>query len=348
MRRPLLPRAAYGDRAFFDACAARVFPRCWTYLAAAGDIDPEHRCHPVALLPELLDEPLVLTRVGGALRCLSNVCPHRGNVVVTAPSRRRTLTCGYHGRTFDLDGRCTAAPGFEAVPGFPEDVDHLPEASLRRLGPMLFAGLEPAMPWVDWMGPVLARTAHLDPQSLVRDPQFDRDFEVDAAWPLYVENYLEGLHIPFVHRSLDAVVERDDYRVVPLRWAVLQIGVARDGQPAIEPPPGHPEHGTRVAAWYFWLFPGTMVNVYPWGISLNAVEPLGPKRTRVKFRRWVRPGAVADGAGADLDRVEAEDEAVVEQVQRGVRSRLFGGGHLLPGAEDGLLRFHELLSAMVG
>jgi len=345
VRPGLLPRPAYGDADFLDRCAATVFPRCWAYLVSADDVDDAHTCHPVTLLPELLDEPLLLTRVGGSLRCLSNVCPHRGNVVVRQPGRPRRLTCGYHGRQFDLDGRCVGAPGFEDVAGFPEQADSLPEASLRRRGPLLFAGLEPAMPWADWMGPVLERSSHLDFGSLQPDRQFDRELEVAASWPLYVENYLEGLHIPFVHRSLDAQLRRDDYRVVPLRWGVLQVGLAEEGAAAFHPPPGHPEHGLAVAAFYFWLFPGTMVNVYPWGVSLNSVEPLGPKRTRVRIRRWVQPGAAV--TGADLDRGEVEDGAIVEQVQRGVRSRLFGGGHLAPAHEAGLVRFHELLSAML-
>ena len=69
---------------------------------------------------------------------------------------------------------------------------------------------------------------------------------------------------------------------------VVQLGVARPGEPAFAPLPGaHPASalglGERLAAVYLWLFPGLMVNAYPWGLSVNAIEPLGPDRTRVRF-----------------------------------------------------------------
>ena len=72
----------------------------------------------------------------------------------------------------------------------------------------------------------------------------------------------------------------------------MQIGVAPAGQPALEPPRGAPDHGQRIAGYYFWLFPSTLVNVYPWGLSLNLVQPLAPERTRVCFRTWVWDAAL--------------------------------------------------------
>ena len=39
--------------------------------------------------------------------------------------------------------------------------------------------------------------------------------------------------------------------------------------------PAIPDYGKRVAAFYFWLFPNLMLNFYPWGLSMNVVNPLG-------------------------------------------------------------------------
>jgi len=50
------------------------------------------------------------------------------------------------------------------------------------------------------------------------------------------------------------------------------------------------------------------------------------------------------GAGAGLDRVEREDEAIVEAVQRGVRSRLYERGRYSPAREGGVHHFHRLLA----
>ena len=92
-----------------------------------------------------------------------------------------------------------------------------------------------------------------------------------------------------------------------------------------------------------------MLNFYPWGLSVNVVVPLGAGRTRVVFRSYVLdPGKRGEGLGADLHRVEMEDEAVVESVQRGVRSRLYGRGRFSPRREVGTHHFHELLARTAG
>ncbi|HVD51611.1 MAG TPA: SRPBCC family protein, partial [Candidatus Udaeobacter sp.] len=79
--------------------------------------------------------------------------------------------------------------------------------------------------------------------------------------------------------------------------------------------------------------------------SVNVVTPLAVDRTRVSFLPFVWDAAKREsGAGAGLDRVEREDEAVVESVQRGVRSRLYDRGRYSPAREGGVHHFHRLLA----
>ena len=88
-----------------------------------------------------------------------------------------------------------------------------------------------------------------------------------------------------------------------------------------------------------------MVNVYPWGLSVNVVEPLSPTTTRVRFLSFVGDGSLRGrGAGGDLHGVELEDEAVVERVQRGTRSRLWRPGRYSPRHELGVHHFHRMLA----
>jgi choline monooxygenase len=89
-----------------------------------------------------------------------------------------------------------------------------------------------------------------------------------------------------------------------------------------------------------------MLNFYPWGLSINVVRPLAADRTRVSFLTYVAdPKKLDRGAGADLDRVEHEDEAVVEGVQQGVRSSLYTRGRYSPDRERGVHHFHRMLCA---
>jgi choline monooxygenase len=340
-----LPAEVYHDAACFRLQAERVFQRTWHVAVEQAAVAAPGSAVPLTLLPGALDEPLLVTRDNrGALHGLSNVCTHRGNLLVDEPCRVSTIRCRYHGRRFELDGRMTHMPEFEAAEGFPSPSDDLPRVALGSWGPLLFAALDPAVGFDELLAPVRARLAGLGLDALVLDPATSRDYLVEASWIAYCDNYLEGFHIPFVHPALGRAIDYATYTTETLPMGSLQIAIAAAGEPAFDPPASHPDAGRRVAAYYYHLFPATMLNVYPWGVSVNAVRPVGPDRTRVSFLSLVaHPSKRAGGASADLDRVEAEDEAVVERVQRGVRSRLYRGGRFSPTREIGVHHFHRML-----
>lgn len=124
----------------------------------------------------------------------------------------------------------------------------------------------------------------------------------------------------------------------------LQIGLAADDQEAFPPPLEGPDAGKRVAAYYYHAFPNTMFNIYPWGLSLNIVEPLGLSACRVRFRRFLRTDYKTEGT-MDLDEVQQEDEAVVQSVQRGMGSMLYRDGRFSPQHERAVHHFHRQLAA---
>jgi choline monooxygenase len=328
-----LPASFYRDPAVFERVRERVFARSWQVVDAAAPA-PGHAV-PFEHVAGCPSEPLLLTRdAAGALHGLSNVCTHRGNLVCTGPTAGPTLRCGYHGRRFGLDGRFLAMPEFEGVAGFPGPEDDLARVALEALGPLLFAAVDPACSFAELLGPLASR---LPWRPMQPDPAGARSYDVAANWALYCDNYLEGFHIPFVHAGLARVVEYASYATEIFPWASLQTAQAAGGEDAFD--------GTRTAALYAFLFPNTLLNFYPWGLSVNLVVPVAVDRTRVLYRTYVAdPTRRGRGAGAALDRVEAEDEAIVEQVQRGVRARLYTRGRYSPTREAGVHHFHRLLS----
>jgi choline monooxygenase len=143
---------------------------------------------------------------------------------------------------------------------------------------------------------------------------------------------------------LNAVIDYGAYETELHRYGNLQLGIGRGGTEAFDLPRESPDFGKRVAAYYFWLLPNLMFNFYPWGLSINIVRPLGIALTKVSFITYVwKPDLLDRGAGAGLDRVEREDEAVVESVQRGMQSRLYDRGRYSPTREQGVHQFHRLL-----
>jgi choline monooxygenase len=177
-------------------------------------------------------------------------------------------------------------------------------------------------------------------------PEFSKDYYVDANWALYCENYLEGFHIPFVHQGLNAAIDFTDYTTeLFYPFASLQIGISKTGEDCFDLPDSSPDYGKKVAAYYFWVFPNMMFNFYPWGLSLNIVQPLAVNKTKVSFLQYVWNEALkGEGAGSDLDKVEMEDEEIVQQVQKGVQSRFYKKGRYSVTREKGTHHFHELLA----
>jgi choline monooxygenase len=353
------PSRVYHAPELYALQRERIFARSWqlagpasaagvgSALGSSGAPKAPGHVLPFTLLPDCLDEPLVLTRdQQGALHCLSNVCTHRGALVVEGEGHVNHLRCRYHGRRFGLDGCFTSMPEFDDVVDFPSAADSLPQLPLHEWGPLLFASLDPVVPFDEWIEPVMHRVAWLPLDRLAFDASSSRDYLMRCNWALYTENYLEEFHIPYVHgTSLSGKLDYDAYRTELYGWSSLQLGAAKGGDDIFELPAGHPDEGARVAAWYFWLFPNLMLNFYPWGLSVNVVTPLGPGRTRVSFLTYVLDESKrGTGAGTDLHRVEMEDEEVVESVQRGVRSRLYDRGRYSPRRETGTHHFHGLLA----
>lgn len=341
-----LPGRVYSDPAIFRAQRDRIFARTWHFVGHEDLVRVPGQVHPFTLLPGTLDEPLVAIRdERDRVRCLSNVCTHRGTLVVEGPGHLQQLRCRYHGRRFHLDGRFHSMPEFDQAKGFPSKTDDLPEVPLGWWEKFMLVSLEPIAPITDFVVPMAARLAGLPFDRLAFDGATARDYVVEANWALYIDNYLEGFHIPYIHQGLAGALDYGSYSVELERWSILQLGIAKSGEATFDLPPSHPDHGRGVAAYYWWLFPTTMFNVYPWGISVNVVTPLAVDRTKVSFLPFVWDETKREsGAGAGLDRVEREDEAVVEAVQRGVRSRLYDRGRYSPTRETGVHHFHRLLA----
>ena len=127
-----LPAAFYRDAATFEQVREKVFARSWQQVDGAERVRRRGAVLPFELLPGCVEEPLVLVRdEQGTLRCLSNVCTHRGNLVCTQAADVGGLRCGYHGRRFTLAGKMIAMPEFEGVHDFPAPRDDLKQLRAR-------------------------------------------------------------------------------------------------------------------------------------------------------------------------------------------------------------------------
>ena len=327
-RAKTLPSEFYLDPEYFDLSKEKIFARSWHFLCRESEVEG---LFPATLLPGVLDEPVLLSRAGGELRCLSNVCTHRGKILVEEACNANLIRCGYHGRRFSLEGKFLSMPEFDGVENFPTEADDLKQMPLANWNGFLFASIDPK----DGLDVFIeAAASRITVSSGELKLAAKREYRVNAHWALYCENYLEGFHIPYVHKGLNEIVDYGTYSTETFRFSSLQTGYDADG---------------KTAAHYLFIFPNLMFNFYPWGVSVNVVRPVSPSETVVEFLTYVGDESKLDqGAGADLHTVEMEDEAVVESVQRGIRSRFYSHGRYSPTREQGTHHFHRLIAEFIG
>jgi len=341
-----LPSEFYTDEKYFGLSKEKIFTRTWQYAGDTEVVKVPGQLHPFYLLENFLDEPLILSRdKNDRLHCLSNVCTHRGNILIEGSCIEKNIICRYHGRRFDLDGKFLSMPEFNEVQNFPSKKDDLAEIPFETWEKFLFVSLKPLAPAHEFIGDMCSRMSWLPLEEFIFDPSRSRDYLVKAHWALYCENYLEGFHIPYVHNSLNAALDYSNYKTELFRYSSLQIGVAKSGDDCFDLPKDSIDHGQKISAYYFWIFPNIMFNFYPWGLSINIIRPLKPDLTKVSFLTYVWDESKLDkGAGAGLDKVEREDEAIVENVQRGIRSVNYDRGRYSVKRETGTHHFHQLIS----
>lgn len=341
-----LSTAFYLSEKYFEASKEKIFSRSWQFVGDTDQVKEPGWVTPVNLLASFLNEPLVLSRdKEQKLHCLSNVCTHRGNLLVERPCKLNDMRCKYHGRRFGLNGKFLSMPEFKEVLNFPTADDDLTQLPLTEFGKWLFTSLDPVAHGSEFFDFMLKRIGWMPLKDFIFHPELSKEYLVDANWALYCENYLEGFHIPFVHAGLNAVIDYGNYTIELDRYGSLQLGIAKEGEIVFDLPPDSPDHGKLIGGYYFWVFPNMMFNFYPWGLSINIISPLSVAQTKVTFLSYVwDESKLRQGAGGDLDKVELEDEDIVQNVQKGIRSRFYKHGRYSVTREQGTHHFHRLLS----
>jgi choline monooxygenase len=295
---------------------------------------------------DLGGEPLIVVRgADNELRAFYNVCRHHAAAVATAPCGiAQQLRCPYHGWTYGLDGSLKGAPEFTGVRNFDRAANGLVPVRIATWESFIFVNLNSQGPALEnVLGDLPQRVLPLSLSSL---PFFTRKrYTLACNWKVYVDNYLDGgYHVPHLHKALNSVLEYTEYTIENGEHYSLQSSPLVASQDASV---GHTRTGDR--AYYYWLYPNFMINIYEGVMDTNLVLPLGPDKCIVVFdfffgdtspeREQYNTESVAVS-----DRVQAEDVDICESVQRGLHSRAYGAGRLSVRRETGEHLFHRLLA----
>jgi choline monooxygenase len=353
-RATTLPARWYTDPAFLDAEKRAIFARTWQPV---GRVDMVQRPGDFFTC-ELVGEKLVVTRgLDGALRAFYNVCMHRAGPVALGKGNRKSLQCRYHGWTYALDGSLMNAPEFEGVNDWNKDEVCLAQVKCESWGPFVFVNLDPnAAPLMDLLQPIddeIARKGfRIDHMRAIER----RDYYIDCNWKVYIDNYLEGYHLPIAHPGLFRELDYDQYRVDTFRYHSSQYAPIRPAKAGDVP--GRDRRYVRTEAeaeaLYYWVFPNWMLNVYPDNLSINIILPIDHRKTLTIFEWYFEEPGTPEGwesmqqAVAFSDEIQLEDIEICVNVQQGLESRAYDKGRFSVLRENGVHHFqllvHEFLS----
>jgi len=347
----------YTDPSILEIEKEKIFRRTWqlvgTLQQACGELnglkrtiaDPE-----TFFTADLAGEPIVVVRdKQGTLRAFSNVCRHRAGPIAQGSGCKNVLRCGYHGWTYTLDGRLIGTPDVERVEFFDRSTMGMVPLRLETWEQFIFVNFDAqAEPLAAFLGEIPRQSRGFQFAGLQLAER--REYVIDCNWKVYVDNYLEGYHIPIAHPGLMREIDYAQYRTDTFRYYSQQFAPIRamksdDSSERFYPP------GTGLQeALYFWVFPNLMVNIYPDNVSTNLIVPISQEKTLTIFE-WFFHDAGSSKMQERVkktvqfsDEVQQEDIGLCESVQRGLRSATYDRGRYSVCRENGVHHFHMLLS----
>jgi len=295
------------------------------------------------------NEPLVVVRSDdGKLRAFYNVCRHHAAAVVPeAQGCVKNFRCPYHGWTYGNDGTLKGMVEFEGVCNFERADNGLVPVRVDAWENFVFVNLDGRAPSMrEFLGKVPELVA---PLKITESLKYfaRRIYTLNCNWKVYVDNYLDGgYHVPHAHKGLSSVVEYTKYTIENFERACLQSSPL-DSSGALESSIGATRQGT---AFYLWVYPNFMLNAYSGVMDTNLVLPLGVNKCAVIFDYYFADTSPAAAKHhqesiAVSEKVQEEDMAICDSVQRGLSSRAYVAGRLSLRREAGEHLFHRLLHA---
>ena len=198
---------------------------------------------------------------------------------------------------------------------------------------LLFVNLDPdAGPLQDGLGD-LVREASAYP---IEDYRFVHQevFDMNCNWKTYTDNFVEGYHVPGIHPPFAAVIDFDSFTTEGRNRTVIMQAPQKDG--------------SFYGGLWLWRYPNTTLSIFPGGMNMSRIIPLGTRRTRLVYNFFFGDDLPA-AAAKNRDTIERncqvvrEDFGICESYQGNLEAGIFDRGPLSPRHEEGVRHFHDLL-----
>ena len=346
--------ACYQDPRILRVERQEIFHKSWQYL-----------CH-----EEKLREPgsyvatdlqgqsvFALRDRGGELRAFYNVCQHRGHELLRGEGQVRLITCPYHAWAYDLDGSLKAANRCELIEDFDKGDIRLKPVRVEVFCHLVFVNLDPeAEPLAAQSGDLMREILDYAPDLGSLTFAHRLTYRVQANWKAVVDNFLECYHCQVAHKDFVTLVEMDSYKVQT--HGIYSSHMAKAGRTANKAYGVEDASVTDHAVWFLW--PNMTLMRYPGrgNFMVWRFIPIGPEETYEEFDFFLETATPTEAETEAIrfidDVLQPEDIALVESVQRGMRTPAFERGRYMVDpagsgmSEHAVHHFHGLLLEAYG
>lgn len=324
----------YREPEIYELERRRIFARSWQLVAHDSQL-PSPGEYVAATFAGF--RVIVVRSETGQLHAFHNLCRHRAGPLADdgAGKCEGSLVCRYHGWRYALDGRLASARDFGPAEGFdPRDYALLPLKCESWRG-FIFINMDlDADPLEQTIAPLILRTLDLPLENF----RFMRasSHTIACNWKTYVENYLEGYHIPLVHPFLNSAVDATRYEVDVSAPVIFHHAPPRDGSP--------------VSGLWAWTWPCLGVNVYADGVLMERMWPVSAKHTRLDYLYFFVDGIPRNEMERSIAASEItteEDRAITEAVQINLDAGIYSTGRLSPKHEMGVHWFQQRITQVL-
>lgn len=363
-----LPPRAYVDPDLFAREMDEVFAKAWTLAGHASELTK-----PGSFITSMVGrEPVMVIRGhDGELRAMSNVCRHRGSILLEGTgSVGKAIRCPYHGWTYKDDGSLGAVPQARGYSALDQSAICLPSYRVADIEGLLFVCTDPSQPAAEqqfsevipfWRSLGLRRRVVIRWKGTANPARYVDRYSLN--WKTLLENYQESYHVPVGHPSLVRLLDIKKTESiygdwagaswVPLRQTPSKVLLERLYRRLIRPMPEMPERfqGKTWGNAYFW--PATCLEIYPHHIDSWQLNPIEPDLTTATTFTLVDPDS---GWRAKASRrlvnhlqgeVMKEDELLVDRVKIGLRAPSYQPGQLNDETEWAVISFQRTLRGLL-
>jgi len=331
-----IPASWYYDPEIYEMERKSVFASEWIYIAEETDLKNEGDY----IKHDIAGYPIFLVKGNDKIiRAFHNVCIHRAAPLVNEKNgslKNSSITCKYHGWTYDLKGELMNTPLLETSEVKKNCNSSLFEIKVDIFNGLLFINMDKnSCNFNEFIAPLKTEIEHskypMNEYTIYESMEKEGNFN----WKTWLDGFQECYHCMTVHPLFNRDFYLRKYKIENKdRYSVHSC--ERKTSSGM----GHFE------GLWLWHYPNLGLPCYENCFYMLQVNPISPNKTKLNYRFRFKQDVTLEQRQEFvklIEKITVEDILICEQVQKNLEVGIYQEGILHPERENGVEYFHSLV-----